>query len=336
MSRPPRHAGQLLVALLAAVGPLGCVSPAESVAPSRATPATVPASQAAALAHFEADGLAFDYPAAWRLSPSGLNEHYVTVLGFLGTGSASAACKQMTPGPSDTFISGATCQTNVKLDPGQVVVELLRSDGPPRPGPIDPEDHAFLGDGDRFVTVGGLPAIAGQDAGHPWGSDQALTWTLSVPAELISRYQISAYIKDPGVEEMQAQVEALVASIAYDPPVPVLNPADGPRTLGVGLAQAKASDPSFACFPTVPNATATATVTELPMYSTLRKPLPVTCMVIIEPEQIGLWKVTLTESWAAAADRSAGSLATTMWLAADGTPGQTEGGPGPSEIPYWP
>jgi hypothetical protein len=317
------------------VGLLGCGSPAGSVAPGRATPAAVPASQTTGLAHFDADGLAFDYPAAWHVSPSGLNEHYVTVLDFLGTGSASAACVQITPGPSDSFISGTTCQRNVTLGPGQVVVELLRSDGPPRPGPIDPADHALLGDGDSFVTVGGLPAIAGQEAGHPWGSDLALTWTLSVPAELISRYQISAYIKGPGVEEMQAQAEALVASMAYDPPVPVLNPADGPRILGVGLAQAKASDPSFACFPTEPNATATATVTELPMYSALRKPLPVTCLTTIEPEQIGLWKVTLTESWTAAADRSAGRLVTTLWLAADGTPGQMGGGPGPSEIPYW-
>src|ERR1035437_8489379 len=124
------------------VGLLGCVSPAGSVAPGRATPAAGLASHAAGLAHFDADGLAFDYPAAWHVSPSGLNEHYVTVLDFLGTDSASAACVQITPGPNDSFISGSTCQTNVTLAPGQVVVELLRADGPPRPGPIDPTDHA--------------------------------------------------------------------------------------------------------------------------------------------------------------------------------------------------
>lgn len=317
-------------------GLLGCGSPAGSGAPVSGTSAAASSSQAAGLAHFDGNDLAFDYPATWHVSPSDLNEHYITVLDFLGTGSGSAACTQITPGPGDTFINGTTCQTDIALGPGQVVVELLRSDGPPRVGPIDPADRSFLGTGDRFVTVGGLPAVAGADTSRPWGSDLALTWTLSVPARLISRYLITAYIKGPGVEEIRAQVEALVASIAYDPPVPVLDPADAPRMLAVGLGQARASDPSFACFPTVPDTTESATVTQLPMYSALRKPLPVTCSSAIEAQQIGLWKVTLTESWTAAADRSAGSLLTTMWLAADGTPGQTGGGPGPSEIPYWP
>jgi hypothetical protein len=36
-----------------------------------------------------------------------------------------------------------------------------------------------------------------------------------------------------------------------------------------------------------------------------------------------------------ASDRSAGSLTTTIWLAPDGTPGETEGG-AHSVIPYWP
>ena len=72
------------------------------------------------------------------------------------------------------------------------------------------------------------------------------------------------------------------------------------------------------------------------MYSALRKPLPVTCTTEIEPVPIGLWKMTLTESWTAASDRSAGSLTTTIWLAPDGTPGETDGGPAPSGIPYWP
>jgi hypothetical protein len=283
------------------------------------------------LAHFDRDGLAFDYPASWNTSVSGLNMHYVTTLDFLGTGSGLATCNTITPGPSDNFISGTECGNSLTVDPGQVVVELLRSDGPPRPGPIDPNDSNALSIGQKYVTVGGLPAIFEES-----GSPATLDWTLSVPEQLISRYLIHVEMKGPGLDQMRAQVEALVASITYNPPVPVLNPADGPRVAAIGLTKETANDPSFACFPKVPGATAAATVTQFPMYSAMSRPLPVTCTTEIRPVSIGLWKMTLTESWTAASDRSAGSLTTTLWLDHEGTPGEEDGGPGPSEMPYWP
>lgn len=284
---------------------------------------------AGSLAHFDQDGLAFDYPASWKTSVSGLNMHYITILDFLGTGSGLATCTAITPGPSDKFISSEECGASLTVDAGQVMVELSSQDGPPHPGPIDPSDLKALAAGQKYVTVGGLPAIF-EDSGA------TLDWTLSVPGQLISEYYIHAEIKGPGDEQMRAQVEALVASIRYDPPVPVLDPSDGPRIAAIGLAKARANDPSFDCFPSVPGATATATILQFPMYSAMHKPLPVTCTTAIEPVAIGLWKMTLTESWTAASDRSAGSLTTTIWLAADGTPGETEGGPAPSEMPYWP
>jgi hypothetical protein len=262
--------------------------------------------------------------------------HYITILDFLGTGSGLATCTTITPGPSDKFISGTQCGSNLTVGPGQVMVELSRQDGPPHPGPIDPSDPTGIESGGKYVTVGGLPAIFYEESVVDPNSGATLDWTLSVPGDLISRYMIHAEIKSPDVEQMRAQVEALVASISYDPPVPVLDPKDGPRIAAIGLAQARSNDPAFACFPSVPGTTATATITQFPMYSALRKPLPVTCSTEIEPVAIGLWKMTLTESWTAAADRSAGSLTTTMWLAPDGTPRETDGGPGPSEMPYWP
>jgi hypothetical protein len=255
----------------------------------------------------------------------------VTILAFLGTGSGLATCTAITPGPGDQFISGTQCGTDLHVDPGQVVVELSRQDGPPSSlSPIDPADPRGIADGGKYVTVGGLPAIYSEGTSD---GTISLDWTLSVPTELISRYRIHAQIMGPGVERMRAQVEALVASIKYDPAVPVLNPADGSRIAAIGLEKARAD---YACFPTVPGATATATITEFPMYSPMRKPLPVTCSMEIEPNLIGLWKMTLTWSWTAASDRFAGSLTETMWLSADGTPGATVGGPGPSEMPYWP
>jgi len=293
------------------------------------SPAPFASAPAGTLAHFDRDGLAFDYPASWNTSVSGLNMHYVTILDFLGTGSGLATCEAITPGPNDKFLSGSQCGANLTVGVGEVMVELSRQDGPPGPGPIDPGNPNALDPRGKYVTVGGLPAVF-QDSGA------TLDWTLSVPGQLISRYVIHAEIKDPGADTMRAQVEALVASIRYDPPVPVLNPADGPRIAAIGLAQARSNDPALACFPSVPGTTASATITQFPGYSALHKPLPVTCGTEIAPVAIGLWKMTLTESWTAATDRSAGSLTTTLWLAPDGTPGTREGGPGPSEMPYWP
>jgi hypothetical protein len=169
------------------------------------------------LAHFDRDGLAFDYPASWRTSVSGLNMHYVTILDFLGTGSGLATCTAVTPGPSEKFLSGVECGANLTVGPGQVMVELSSQDGPFFGGPIDPSDPAGIASGGTYVTVGGLPAIFSD-------SGTTLDWTLSMPGEINGRYIIHAEIKGPGDEQMHAQVEALVASISYDPPVPVLNP----------------------------------------------------------------------------------------------------------------
>jgi hypothetical protein len=286
------------------------------------------------LAHIDRDGLAFDYPAAWTATTSGQNMRYVTVLEYVGTGSGLATCVPVAPGPSDQFISGTNCSDTVKVGPGQVVVELMQQDGPPRPGPINPSDPSGLDPTSKYVTVGGLPAIFSE--GRSTDSPVTLDWTLSVPGELMSRYRIHVEMKAPGVDEMRAQVEALVASVKYVPPVPVLNPADGPRIAAVGLTRAAANDQSFACFPKEPGTSVEATISQFPMYSQLRRSLPVTCTTQIAPNAIGLWKMSLTESWTAASDRSAGSLTTTLWLAPDGTPGQQDGGSPISPIPYWP
>jgi len=268
--------------------------------------------------------------------PSGLNMHYVTILGFVGTGTASAACLLITPGPSDSFISGTSCGADVKLQPGQVVVQVRRQDGPPH-GPIDPSDPTQLEAGGRFVTVAGLPAIASTSVGHlpnAYNSEMTLSWQLSMPGELWGSYSIEAYLHGPGTDVLQAQVEALVASVAYDPPAPVLDPANAAAALSKALREQRSNDPSFACFPTTPGASLTATVRALPGYGTLGKPLEVTCSAAIEPDELGLWKVTLTEAWAKAAGHSAGQIQPYLWLAADGTVVQSTSGPAPSSIPF--
>jgi hypothetical protein len=177
-----------------------------------------------------------------------------------------------------------------------------------------------------------------RDEAQPAGSDWwgALDWELSVPGEMSARYGIHAAIGGPGVEPLRAEVEALVASITYHPPAPVLNTSDAPRFAKAGVESAIATDAGFSCFPTVPGIVTLTTVSKLPFYLPLSKPLPVACATDIGAVA-GFWKLTLTESWTAASDRSAGGLTRTIWLEPDGTPGWEQGGlRTPAEVPYLP
>ena len=94
--------------------------------------------------------------------------------------------------------------------------------------------------------------------------------------------------------------------------VPVLNPADASRIAAVGLEQARAYDAAYACFQAFPGATATATIAQFPGYSPLRKPLPVTCSMEIEPNLVGLWSAGDNQfyagQWTIAVEVEAGPL----------------------------
>ncbi|MGA3030392.1 MAG: hypothetical protein ABSE58_06615 [Candidatus Limnocylindrales bacterium] len=297
------------------------------------------AAPASGLVHFDRDGLAFDYPASWRLSvtglDSGLNMRYVTILDFLGTGVGLATCEAATPGQGKVILPGQ-CAADVNIDPGQIVVELSTWDGPSGDGPIDPDRPDLLDRDQKYTMVGGLPAIFELQTSGDFGATTVLTWTLSRPEQLNSRYILTAYIREPGVEQMQAEVEALAASIRYDPSAPILDPADGPRMLVAGLEQARSDDPYLSCFASTSGASATSEVTAVPGYGPLLKPLPVVCTTRIEPLPVGFWKITLTESWTAALDRSVGSVSRILWLTRDGKLTMTGLGALPSEMPYLP
>jgi hypothetical protein len=287
------------------------------------------------LAHFDRDGLAFDYPATWASRPGPkLNQSpsYTTILAYLGKGTALTSCPAVTPGLTDPGLE-VECQPFLQIEPGQVVLQLSRADGQPL-GPIDPSDPTGLLSGEKYVTIGGLPAIFEDAFADPVGT-VALHWTFSVPGKMSNRYGLDAQIEGPSSEKGRAQVEALVASINYDPPAPVLNPSDGPRSARSGVEWAVSTDPGFSCFPTVPGTSSTATVTRLPFYQPLSKSLPVTCRTDIEASA-ALWRLTLTESWTAGLDRSAGGFTRTIWLEPDGTPGWAQGELTPAEVPYLP
>lgn len=310
------------------------VPPSESArATASSTPTPTSTSGEPGLAHYSNGGITFDYPASWHPSGQVLNQHYITILGYIGTGNGNDYCQQVTPGPGDSFIGGAFCTADEPVEAGQVLVKILTQDGPPSiPPVIDPADPSGLVAGQRYVTVGGVPAIFTEQgtASHP-----LLTWEISMPGGVWGKYRVQAEMRDPGVAGMRAQVEALIATVGFDPPVPVLNPADGPKIAAIAIAKEKADKQILACFPSEPGASASETIDRVPTWDQpLARPLPVTCSTAIEPLSIGLWKLTLTMSWTAATDREAGSTTTIVYVDPDGTPGTMIGLAG--GIPYLP
>jgi hypothetical protein len=325
---------QLAVGIVAACLVLALVPMVLSWRPVSA-PGPVGGATPSGLILFDREGLAFDYPASWRTSVSSMPGSASGFPYFLGTGSGSSSCQSL--GPS-VRMNEETCHEDLEIGAGQVVVELVRSESSPQypwSSPIDPSDPSQLKAGETFVTVGGLPAIL-RDYASVSGSDGRIsaTWTLSVPQEPVSRYLVVATMEGPGLQQMKAQVQALVASIRFDPAVPVLDPADGPKMAAKGLEQIRREYNENGCF-SEPGATATATLTSWGYY-TLAKPLPVTCSMAIEPSQIGSWKMTLTWAWSAGADRSAGTHTQTIWLDANGLVSTESGATGQTQIPYLP
>ena len=170
----------------------------------------VPPPNASATAHFHMSGLAFDYPAAWRTISVGRILHYETVIAFLASGTATAdePCGSgYVPG------LGGDCSEDITLPANSLVVKVSAWDGPPS-GPAG-AIAALRTAGWSAVTIAGEPAAYTPQAleGIP-GSDRSLVWAVAAPgSDNQKAYWITAGIRGPDFASIQAQVEAMIATI---------------------------------------------------------------------------------------------------------------------------
>ena len=106
-----------------------------------------------------------------------------------------------------------SCGPAYELQPGTLVVTV--------------ETAAFHGSNILDVPAGAQPLVAGGLPGYVQDSDPfaqtgataARTWSLAMPGYIDNYYRITAQAREPGVDAAFAQVDSLVASLAYDPPV---------------------------------------------------------------------------------------------------------------------
>jgi hypothetical protein len=299
--------GLAAVALLAALA-------VTVVKPNATAPQEPSAAASGPLTHYAVGWLTFDYPSSWKSKVNVLP----WVLG-LWTGTAPPDCLTATPQPSG---ADSRCGTQGPLLPGTLYVTVGDYTTRPADPPIDSTQPSALPSGGQYVTVGGEPAIlvVGTTA-----TEETLDWTIVQPKKPHTRLQVHAEFAGPGAAEMRIEIEAMVASVRFTNSVTPLDPAQA-NAVAERWTGPKVTLPGLTCFSTTLGEVTTGVVTEFPWgfdgptfhLTQLSKPLPVTCRMTIEPAaSLFLWKLTLTQSWTADVDRTAGSHSVVFWLDPD-------------------
>jgi hypothetical protein len=177
-----------------------------------------PGATPAAHATFHEAGLAFDYPSSWtRSTASGLGLVGVTGVIFIGSGTGTAACTPAVP-PSDG--GSQLCTTFVaSLEPGTIVARIEIHQTISDPFPVAQRWDIVAG-GTQRVVVGGLPALTGPSllSHSALNADRVTTWVLSSLQDMNRHCQITVAMRGPNLADLQAQVDALLASVTFDPP----------------------------------------------------------------------------------------------------------------------
>jgi hypothetical protein len=280
------------------------------------SPSPVPTARAG-LVRFNDNGLSFEYPAWKYFSAAGLSlGSFETPVGFLATFDLDLSKFCQTTG------NATSCGYLPPLAPGNLLVEIVNAGG------FDsPLWHDVTPSGQERVMVAGMPALYSEQ--HLATGVDALIWQIARPDAFDNYFIFTAQIKGPGEDDLRSQVQALVASVGFSPPVAGLStdPAAAGQAAASGLAALRAlkpEGPTYACFPDVPGTSQTATIRSFPDQPLFPKPLPVECSMTIEPTDLQQWKMTLEFSWTAAPDRRAGRWVITQWVTRNGELGAQE------------
>ena len=303
--------------------------PTASSAPT-ATPTQPPAP---GLAHGRIWHFAFDYPAAWPLHDGGtandlVGEPLYKALGTIGAVSESCVRKY-----AELTVSGkemSQCKSDWKLTEGSAALTFEWSPWTGDPKNPEPWDlmraESPTPKGAQLVMVAGVRALYARNLGDtvPIGPTQAedkkipaaaevLTWELVDRFDAFYGFKITAAIRGPNTAGLEAQVQALIASMHYVPAILPLPTDDASKAAALQqfFATLVTSGRALGCFPHTPGVAGKAWIT-MADTRTLSQPLSVRCTAQIDaaPEQV--WRVTLTWQWDAGPDYNAGQ-AVEVW-----------------------
>lgn len=280
-----------------------------------ATPGPPSSSPAGDLTTFDENGITFAYPAAWREFHYSVTSSFSSVIAYLATVNVPEPCVT-TVDPSFTTID---CADRFVLTPGSLVV-TVSSNGTPtfditttRPA------------GATALTVDGLPAY--RETVSTDSADVGLRWTISRPGSVDNFYSVDAQMRGPGLIEMQAQLDALIASLRYDPPVTPLPSGAAPMAAAEAeaLAALVKDSPVWGCFGT--RGPKTMLIDSMPDGPPLAQAQVATCTVTIEGSPLQMWRMALSIRLPKPDPNVGAGETTIQWINPDGSLGASIGGP---------
>jgi hypothetical protein len=266
------------------------------------------------------EDLTFEHPANWTWLPfeSAVHTKKSTVLGYLAT----------VPIDLDEICTGNAKHPQCDLDnydlrPGTLAVTITT--GRALSSDVWQDETPA---GASVLTAGGMPALSREETDAD--ADVLLSWSIARPDAGGGWYQIAAELRGPGEAAMRQQLDALVKSVAFEPPVETL-PTDKRSLTDMAfeaMKQLKADPddgPAYGCFLDRPGVRP-GVVDRLPGVRPLANKLPVGCSFRAEATRWNAWRLSLRYSWAAIGDRHAGSWLVTQWVTADGKLGARSAG----------
>jgi hypothetical protein len=143
-----------------------------------------------------------------------------------------------------------------------------------------------------------------------------------MPQDLLeAEHVIEALIRGPGIDQLRGQVQALISSLRYDPPVvplPVGSAAaiDAARS---GLAALVKLSPVWGCFSL--SGPHSMVLDSMPNGPDLARPQLATCTMKIEASPFQLWRMTLSIRLSKSDPNVGAGEIATQWISPDGSLG---------------
>jgi len=296
MLRQVRHAGPWAAAVVLLAS--ACGPPSSSPAPSGS-------------AVLNSGGLVLEHPASWTRFHYDMTSSFSNLVAYLATVPVGDPCTR-------TANSLSCGSAPYQLAPGTLVVEILAVGG------MEQIDLVLMP-----LTIGGMPASFRVE---PSGADgRRLVWEIARSS--MSLFRITADLRGPGLDVLQADVTSMVEGLEFNPPVMPL--PDDPDQLGaeataalvVALNALRINSPEVACFPPVPGAARSALVV-ISGRPGPQEAVPVTCTSRVEASRLQMWKVVLTMRLEEPTV-DLGTVVFTQWVTADGQAGDMEQRTGP-------
>jgi hypothetical protein len=267
---------------------------------------STPTPRASGSAVFNSGGLVLEYPASWMLFQYEMATPPSTFVSYLATVPVGDPCTRT----KDSVSCG---NPPYALAPGTLVVEILAADG------MNELDLTLMP-----LTIGGMPASFRVE---PYGQDRRrLVWEVARSSR--SSFRITADLRGPGLDTIQAQVAAVVEGLAFNPP-PVPLPTDPDElaaeaagALVVALNALRIYSPEAACFSPVPGEARNAVVV-ISGRPGPQTAVPVVCSSRVEASRLQMWKVILTIQLDEPT-KDLGLVVFTQWVTADGQAGDSE------------